>query len=274
MLPKLTRQGALTSGAAGEDGAGILLEIPHALYARDVPGLPAPGEYAVGMLFLDPRRAPDQRATIERLVVLQGLRVLGWRIPPVDATQCGPVATASRPLVAQLFMAGELSRLRRARARVERDDRVYVCSWSTQTVVYKGLLAPERLAAFYLDLTDPRCVSAAALVHQWFASGAAPIWERSHPYRLARTRRPYLEVDASDSEMLDVSLELLLAREAPPAPAELWPEEHAFHAWHAAALVAPGDSAGALRWARGRCRPRRRISGPRRADRSPARAAG
>ncbi len=288
VLCRLGHRGGVGADPFTGDGAGILLQIPHALYARDVPDLPEPGTYAVGTLFLDPARAPDQRDRVERAVVAHGLQVLGWRNVPVDPAQCGPLALASRPFVAQVFLSGDLARLLPARKRVERDSGLYVCSWSERTVVYKGLLLPERLAAFYPDLADPDCVSAVALVHQRFSTNTFPSWARAHPYRLLahngeintlrgnlnrmrarearidRSLRPLLDADASDSGMLDNALELLVwggrslphavAMAMPPAwesDPEMAPEVRAFHAWHGAAIE-PWDGPALVAFCDGR----------------------
>ena len=288
VLCRLGHRGGVGADPLTGDGAGILLQIPHALYARDVPDLPAPGSYAVGTLFLDPGRAPDQRDAVARAVAAHGLRVVGWRNVPVDPTQCGPLALASRPFVAQVFLAGDLARLLPARKRVERDGGLYVCSWSARTVVYKGLLLPDRLAAFYPDLADRACVSTVALVHQRFSTNTFPSWARAHPYRLMahngeintlrgnlnrmrarearidRSLRPLLDPDASDSGMLDNALELLVwggrslphavAMAMPPAwesDPEMTPEVRAFHAWHAAALE-PWDGPALVAFCDGR----------------------
>ena len=288
VLDRLTHRGGVGADPLTGDGAGVLLQIPDALYRRDLPDLPPPGDYAVGMLFLDPARAPDQQAVVERAVALHGLRVVGWRNVPVDPSVCGPLALESRPFVAQVFLEGDLSRLLRARKRVERDAGVYACSWSARTVTYKGLLLPSRLASFYLDLADEACTSAAALVHQRFSTNTFPSWSRAHPYRLLahngeintlrgnvnrmrareprmdRGLRPLLDRDASDSGMLDNTLELLVeggrtlshavAMALPPAwesNLELAPEVRAFHGWHAAALE-PWDGPALVAFCDGR----------------------
>jgi glutamate synthase (NADPH/NADH) large chain len=204
ILVNLTHRGAAGCDPCTGDGAGILLQIPHELYAspdRGVRGftLPSPGEYAVAMCFFaqNPARRRRQEAILESAVEHHGQRILGWRDVPIDASAIGPVARESMPVVRQLFIGREptstsfeqqlyLIRKRAGRRAHEElgGDDFYIASASSRTVVYKGLMLAEQVAAFYPDLGDARTMSRLAMVHSRFSTNTFPSWERAHPFRL------------------------------------------------------------------------------------------
>ena len=204
ILVNLTHRGAAGCDPCTGDGAGILLQIPHELYAsadRGVRGfrLPSPGNYAVAMCFFSqlPARRRRQEAILEAAIEHHGQRLLGWRDVPVDPAAIGPVARESMPVVRQLFIGREptsttfeqqlyLIRKRAGRRAHEElgGDDFYIASASSRTVIYKGLMLAEQVAAFYPDLGDPRATSRLAMVHSRFSTNTFPSWERAHPFRL------------------------------------------------------------------------------------------
>jgi glutamate synthase (NADPH) large chain len=194
VLRNLDHRGAKGSDPDTGDGAGILTQIPHELFGEACGfGLPEPGGYAAGMVFL-PAGAGERAAVmtaVERIARIEGLAVLGWRAVPHDPQQCGSGSRAVLPHLAQLFVAspdGErgLALDRRAfclRQRAEREAGAYFASLSSATIVYKGMLTAPQLERFYPDLSDPRYASALALVHSRFSTNTFPSWPLAHPYR-------------------------------------------------------------------------------------------
>ena len=203
-VARLAHRGASASDKSG-DGAGVLTQIPHRLFARAAAKegirLPEGRDCAVGMFFLPREPAALKRAT--RLVVSglhgAGLEVLGWRDVPVATAALGPVARASRPAIRQAFIAPprraagqdawerRLSLGRRAVERLAAAAKVapfYVCSLSCRTVVYKALLAGAELPAFYDDLTDPEFETAVAVFHQRYSTNTTASWPLAQPFRL------------------------------------------------------------------------------------------
>jgi glutamate synthase (NADPH/NADH) large chain len=206
ILRRLRHRGASGSDPASGDGAGILLQVPHAFYER-VTGrlgleIPNAGDYGVAFAFLsrDPARRVAQVRILEESVRYHNQKVIGWREVPVEARVLGPLAEKSRPVMRQLFIgrvcekaafertlfmirkrAGRLAAEDSERARAPRD--FYIASCSASTVVYKGLMLPERLADFYLDLAQDELKSRISLVHSRFSTNTFPSWERAHPYR-------------------------------------------------------------------------------------------
>ncbi|AKT43632.1 glutamate synthase large subunit [Chondromyces crocatus] len=201
ILSNLTHRGAAGCDPCTGDGAGILLQIPHQLYAETPPvqvqggTLPQPGDYAVAMCFFptDPARRRRHEAILEATVVHHGQRVLGWRDVPIASQALGVIARDTCPHIRQLFIgrtcAPELFErtlylIRKRAGKIAWADDFYIVSCSSRTVVYKGLMLPEQIADFYLDLSDPRTVSRLALVHSRFSTNTFPTWDRAHPFRL------------------------------------------------------------------------------------------
>jgi len=206
ILVNLTHRGAAGCDPDTGDGAGLLIQIPHAFFARECERLgfqlPAPGSYGVGMVFLPVERRQRLlvEGVLERIAREEGLQVLGWRDTPVDDTVIGRIARASRPYIEQVFLAApngmDQAALERklcvVRKRAEREiaasdlpekGHFYVPSLSTRTIVYKGLLLAPQIARFYKELSDPDLVSALCLVHQRFSTNTFPTWQLAHPFR-------------------------------------------------------------------------------------------
>lgn len=264
VLRNLDHRGASGCEPNSGDGAGILLQLPHAFLKRECGKsgfeLPEPGNYAVGMIFLpgDLEGRAECEELFEKIVEQQGQEVLGWRTVPTDDVGIGPSALASCPFVRQIFVGrGEstsdqaaferhLYVIRKlvtkgAKRGIHERGMFYVCSLSSRTVVYKGMLTTSQLTTFYPDLSDPELESSLAMVHSRFSTNTFPSWARAHPYRYiahngeintlrgnmnwmyARESRfkstlfgddlprtlPVIDTDGSDSAMFDNVLEML-----------------------------------------------------------------
>ena len=206
VLINLTHRGACGCDPETGDGAGVLIQIPHAFFARECARLgftlPPAGEYGVGMTFLPVERHPRLlcEGIIERIVLEEGLTVLGWRDTPIDGSAIGRVARASQPYIQQILVGRskamteeELERKlyivrKRAEAEIAASDVpdkdfFYIPSLSARTIVYKGLLLAPQIANFYPELSDPEVVSALCLVHQRFSTNTFPTWQLAHPFR-------------------------------------------------------------------------------------------
>lgn len=182
------------------DGAGIMVQIPDALYRQlcDFP-LPLLGNYAVGMFFFP--RQPEvideaSRYSLELLHEIKGLAFLSWRDVPVDHRGLTESASSTQPVIKQLFIekTADMDRLSFERKlyifrkRFENwlnkvGYEIYVASLSSETIVFKGLLTPKEVSEFYVDLQDERFVSAYSLVHSRYSTNTFPSWKRAHPNR-------------------------------------------------------------------------------------------
>ncbi|WP_084270225.1 glutamate synthase large subunit [Patulibacter minatonensis] len=197
-LENLDHRGAAGADARTGDGAGILVQIPHEFLRAVVDfELPEPGSYAVGMCFLPQDATVRHRIEqmIERNVRTEGQRVLGWRDVPVRPDEIGVTANEARPYFRQLFIeAGpgfdhdqdaferKLYVIRRICELATPD--FYASTFSSRTLVYKGMLLSAQVPAFFPDLQDERFKSAIALVHSRFSTNTFPSWDRAHPNRV------------------------------------------------------------------------------------------
>jgi glutamate synthase (NADPH/NADH) large chain len=206
ILINLTHRGACGCDPQTGDGAGILIQIPHAFFEREAAqlgfALPAPGEYGVGMVFLPVDRHDRLlcEGIVENIAREEGLTVLGWRDTPINGNTIGRLARATQPYIEQIFIgsAPEMDqeaferKLYVVRKRVEaavaetdlkEKDFFYIPSLSSRTIVYKGLLLAPQITDFYQELLDPELTSAICLVHQRFSTNTFPSWKLAHPYR-------------------------------------------------------------------------------------------
>ena len=206
VLINLTHRGACGCDPETGDGAGILIQIPHAFFARECASLgfklPEPGAYAAGMVFLPVEKHSRLQCEgiLERIVREEGLEVLGWRDTPCNGSAIGRVARSSQPYIEQIFVSRPASmdedaferKLYVVRKRAEAEIAeleiqekalFYIPSLSARTIVYKGLLLAPQIAKFYGELSDPEVVSAICMVHQRFSTNTFPSWPLAHPYR-------------------------------------------------------------------------------------------
>ncbi|MBR3313238.1 MAG: glutamate synthase large subunit [Atopobiaceae bacterium] len=207
VLVNLEHRGGKGLEANTGDGAGILFQVPHRFFRKEAQKcghlLPDEGDYGVAMLFCpqDERGVADARRVFEEGCAAEGIPVLFWREVPVDDHDLGATARACMPTILQAFVARPLNVTagvdferalyvcrrvieKRANASHELADKIfYVCSMSSRTIVYKGMLVATQMRRFYLDLNDAAVESSIALVHSRYSTNTTPSWERAHPNR-------------------------------------------------------------------------------------------
>lgn len=267
VLINMTHRGAVGSDKNSGDGAGVLTTLPQFFLEKIARTelnceLPARGSYAAGVVFLpdDAELRAACKNKVAEIVALTGQGLIGWRVVPRDNSMIGPTALAAEPHMEQLFVAAaegldrneferKLYILRKTATREIRgvegydpEHWFYICSLSTRVIVYKGMLMPEQLFDYFLDLADPDYESHLAMVHSRFSTNTFPSWDRAQPNRFMshngeintlrgnvnkmRARQgtlasklfgddlqnalPIIEPDCSDSGNFDNVLELLL----------------------------------------------------------------
>src|SRR6266404_1835949 len=195
-LANLEHRGAEGADANTGDGAGITVQVPDPFFRSTVDELPEPGRYGVGVCFLphDAARRSEIEQLVERTIAEEGQRLLMWRDVPTDERHVGETARACKPVIRQVLVGAadgldadaferKLYVIRRICELAAGPDLV-VPSFSSRTVVYKGMLSAPQLERFYPDLVDPNFESALALVHSRYSTNTFPSWELAHPYRL------------------------------------------------------------------------------------------
>lgn len=262
ILKNLAHRGGVGSEPDTGDGAGILIQMPHAFMSKvcrnEGIDLPQKGDYGVGMLFLSPDSDTREESLghLSSIISGEGQTLLGVREVPVYEACIGKSARGAMPHIVQVFI-GKGGRMdadtferklyiigKIAEKEIRKsgqDNYFYFASLSARTIVYKGMLTPDQVNEFYLDLKDVDMETAIALVHSRFSTNTFPSWERAHPNRYiihngeintirgnvnwvkARERMfstpefegdmdkilPVINEDGSDSAMLDNYLQFL-----------------------------------------------------------------
>ena len=201
ILIHLEHRGGTGAEDNSGDGAGILIQIPDRFFREEKLGfiLPKEGDYGVGQLFLSKNEELREKeiALVTDTLVSEGLIVLGYRRCPVDTYGIGKTALSAMPYIVQVFVkkpdninsALDFERKLYVARRViesiaiKNNLNLYFCSFSSRTIVYKGMLVSTQVRDFYLDLKDTKVESAIALVHSRFSTNTFPSWERAHPNR-------------------------------------------------------------------------------------------
>ena len=212
ILKRLMHRGATGNDPETGDGAGLLLRIPHAFFRKAVPALRGVDAFGVAMIF----GGEGEEAAIEDAARGEGCEVLAWRDVPTDPSAIGTDARKVMPRIRQLFVAESAHEDTKTRSNSSDSDAqtplrdfvascdkgaferkllvvrrqieraapgAYVCSCSSRTVVYKGLLLATQIERFYPDLSDPDFASPFAIVHQRYSTNTFPSWELAHPFR-------------------------------------------------------------------------------------------
>jgi glutamate synthase (NADPH/NADH) large chain len=207
ILVNLEHRGAVGADPSAGDGAGILVQIPHKFLAKKVvefgATLPAPGDYAIGVLFMpqDPPLRDQIKGIFAEEIAKEGFQLIGWRAVPNDSSCLGDSVKPTAPFHEQIFIGKgtreldaetferRLYILRKAVSQrlyaigTWQHSDYYPVSLSCRTMIYKGMFLADQLRRYYPDLEDPDFESALALVHQRFSTNTFPTWSLAHPYR-------------------------------------------------------------------------------------------
>ncbi|MBF0356999.1 MAG: glutamate synthase large subunit [Magnetococcales bacterium] len=211
VLNNLTHRGAVGADPLTGDGAGILIQMPDAFLQAESKKinikLPAAGDYGVGMIFFpkDKGLMGSCIRLVEQMIAEEGQILIGWRDVPVSVdARIGYTAKASEPVIKQVFVgvrnppedADDLWLERKLfiiRRRIENavlgygaDDTAafHISSFSTRTLLYKGMFLAEQVGQYYPDLSDPLMVSAFSMVHQRYSTNTFPTWGLAQPFRM------------------------------------------------------------------------------------------
>ncbi|MBA6135721.1 MULTISPECIES: glutamate synthase large subunit [Pseudomonas] len=198
-LTCMTHRGGINADGKTGDGCGLLMQKPDQFLravAQEHFAVELPKQYAVGMVFFnqDPVKAEAARANMDREILAVGLKLVGWRKVPIDTSVLGRLALERLPQIEQVFIGGEglsdqefaiklFSARRRSSVANAHDADHYICSFSHKTIIYKGLMMPRDLAAFYPDLGDERLQTAICVFHQRFSTNTLPKWPLAQPFR-------------------------------------------------------------------------------------------
>jgi glutamate synthase (NADPH) large chain len=211
VLNNLTHRGAVGADPLTGDGAGILIQMPDAFFQAQVKqlgfNLPAEGEYGVGMIFFPKDKGLRASCVrlVEQMIAEEGQILLGWRDVPISAdARIGYTAKAAEPVMQQVFVGvrnrpddadalwleRKLFIIRRRIENavlgygVEETSSFHISSFSTRTLLYKGMFLAEQVGQYYPDLNSPDLVSAFSMVHQRYSTNTFPTWDLAQPFRM------------------------------------------------------------------------------------------
>ncbi|MEH2280759.1 MAG: glutamate synthase large subunit [Nostoc sp.] len=268
-LTCLEHRGGCSADQDSGDGAGVLTAIPWELFQQDFAQrgkeFPSTNNIAVGMIFLpqDQEAAQKARAIVEQVAAEEKLIVLGWRVVPVQSDLLGVQAKENQPQIEQVLLASVdksgdelerklyISRRRISKVATKISEEFYICSLSSRTIVYKGMVRSAVLGNFYDDLKNPAYKSAFAVYHRRFSTNTMPKWPLAQPMRLlghngeintllgninwmmareaslnhpvwgdrVKELKPLVHIDNSDSATLDNVVELLVCSGRSPLEA-------------------------------------------------------
>lgn len=197
ILVDLDHRGACGCDETTGDGAGILVQLPHEFLAHEIPSLPEPDDYGIGMVFIPPRHQVACKSLMEDIVKAEGGRFIGWRRVPVRSGVIGPDAKMTEPEIWQCFIERSkkvtldaferklyvLRKIFQRRVLQGQLGGCYIASMSARTMVYKGMLTPRQITEYYPDLNSARFKSALAMVHSRFSTNTFPEWSLAQPFR-------------------------------------------------------------------------------------------
>ena len=269
MLCRLEHRAGRGGDGKTGDGAGLMVQIPHDFFKLNCPeiNLPEKGAYGVGQIFFTNDEIERQKIEqkMNELIQQEGQELIGWRTAPINKENLSEIAKSTAPVVRQVFIKAHsqnqqiferklyIIRKQLEHWAVEQGFELYIPSLSSQTMVFKGLLAPEEVSEFYIDLQHESFVSALALVHSRYSTNTFPSWKRAHPNRYiihngeintlrgninwmkAREQQfvsqvfgedlqkllPIIDATGSDSSMLDNAFEFLVLAGRSPAEAAM-----------------------------------------------------
>ena len=199
-LERLSHRGGVDADGSSGDGAGLLTSLPRDFFrARAAEDKILLDEYfGVGMLFAPGTKVTDARSAIEDSIGRSKLRLVGWRRVPTNSNALGRRAFETMPEIWQFFIEPASARnggaqfaakferslaLLRKRAEAVLPERCYLCSLSSRTIVYKGLLTPWQFPRFYEDLRSPDFTAQFTIFHQRYSTNTEPSWQLAQPFR-------------------------------------------------------------------------------------------
>jgi len=203
-LKAVWHRGAVDADGKTGDGAGIHLEIPKEFFVEKIELTGHDydnSEICIGMIFL-PRNnysaQENSRTLVEKELTKSNFSIYGWRQVPVNPKVLGEKAERTRPEITQvLFKHNDKKisnkalevKLYESRRKIEKEanninlNDFYICSFSSKSIIYKGMFLAESLSEFYSDLKDERFISRYAIFHQRFSTNTAPSWDLAQPFR-------------------------------------------------------------------------------------------
>ena len=198
-LTSMTHRGAIGSDGKTGDGCGLLFDLNRKFFQKRIKkefGIELPELFGVAQIFTSHALKKDQD-TIISILKSENLSFVCKRRVPINESVLGEIALESLPKINQIFIVPTSrdfnkerfeSCLLQARKKIEEiyndEEKLYICSMSSQTIVYKGLMLPDAISKFYLDIDKKSFTAKICLFHQRFSTNTQPRWHLAQPFRL------------------------------------------------------------------------------------------
>lgn len=199
-LKRLAHRGARAADSKTGDGAGILTDIPQDYFTEIVKNkfnysISSNKKLAIAMVFTTPKEKTQLEKTIQSLGMKYGIKYVGKRDVPINPGALGKTSRESCPVILQFFFACPKDGKRSIEARLyllrkaieskvtKKKGDTFICSFSSKTIIYKGLMTSAQIDHFYLDLIEPDYIAKVALFHERFSTNTDPNWFMAQPFR-------------------------------------------------------------------------------------------
>ncbi|MDB2357328.1 glutamate synthase large subunit, partial [Gammaproteobacteria bacterium] len=190
-LTSMTHRGAIGADGKTGDGCGLLFDLNQKFFHEKIKKefkFQLPELFGIAQIFSSADLDKDLPA-IKKILESENLIFQCIREVPINKSVLGEIALESLPKINQIFIT-PISKdfnkerfescLLQARKKIEElhnnDEKLYICSMSSQTIVYKGLMLPDAISKFYEDLSKKSFTAKICLFHQRFSTNTQPRW--------------------------------------------------------------------------------------------------
>ena len=198
-LKSMTHRGGIGSDGKTGDGCGLMLNINKDFFIKTIKNeqnINLSNRFAIGQLFYF-KEFTSVKSKIKKILNEEGLKLVTKRDVPIKKDILGHIALDCIPNIYQIFIESNNSNmsdeefetaLLQSRKFIEEiylnDEKLYFCSFSAKTIIYKGLMLPSDIKNFYIDLQSKQFTSSICVFHQRFSTNTSPRWHLAQPFRL------------------------------------------------------------------------------------------
>ena len=197
-LKSMTHRGGIGSDGKTGDGCGLMLNINKDFFIKTIKNeqnINLSNRFAIGQLFYF-KEFSSVKSKIKKILNEEGLKLVTKRDVPIKKDILGHIALDCIPNIYQIFIESNNNMsdeefetaLLQSRKFIEEiylnDEKLYFCSFSAKTIIYKGLMLPSDIKNFYIDLQSKQFTSSICVFHQRFSTNTSPRWHLAQPFRL------------------------------------------------------------------------------------------
>ena len=198
-LKSMTHRGGIGSDGKTGDGCGLMLNINKDFFIKTIKNeqnINLSNRFAIGQLFYF-KEFTLVKSKIQKILNEEGLKLVTKRDVPIKKDILGHIALDCIPNIYQIFIESNNNNmsdeefetaLLQSRKFIEEiylnDEKLYFCSFSAKTIIYKGLMLPSDIKNFYIDLQSKQFTSSICVFHQRFSTNTSPRWHLAQPFRL------------------------------------------------------------------------------------------